>query len=339
MKVCIFGAGAVGGHIALRCQLGGATTSVIARGAQLAAIRERGLRLIGPGIDLSTPVRAAEEPADLGVQDAVIVTVKAPALASVARSIAPLLGPETFVVFAMNGIPWWYFHKSGGDFDGLQLPTLDPDGLLWQTVGPKRAVGGVVYSASSLVEPGVVRLAKAQNRLVLGEPDATCTGRAEPLAAVLERGGLTTVVSPAIRDEIWGKHQNNVASGLMAILTQNAANDIAAEPACAEAMRALIGETIAVGNALGSQPAQDVERVIATMQGLAHKPSILQDLEAGRQMEVEALFTVVVRLARMTGTPTPMLDLLVAMSRLRARAAGLLDETAPPPAPPLAAPG
>lgn len=330
MKICVFGAGAIGGHVALRCHLGGATTSVVARGAQLAAIRDRGLRVIGPGIDLSARVQASQDPADLGPQDAVIVTTKAPALPEVAGAIGPLLGRDTFVVFLMNGIPWWYFHKSGGAHDGMQLPSIDPHGAMWRAVRPDRALGGVAYSASAVVEPGVVSLAKAQNRIVLGEPDAGRVGRAGPLAEIIERGGLPTTTSPAIRDEIWAKHQNNVATGLMGILTQNAANQIAAEPACLAAMRDLIGETTAVAEALGCRPPRDAERVIGMVKGLAHKPSILQDLEAGRAMEVEALFTVVVRLARMMGVSTPMFDLMVAMVRLRARAAGLLTEAEPP---------
>lgn len=324
MKICVFGAGAVGSHIAVRAHLGGAQTSVVARGLQLQAIRERGLRVEAPDGELHARVEASDDPGDLGPQDAVIVTVKAPALASVARTMAPLLGPETAVVFAMNGIPWWYFYKEGGEYDGRRLATIDPDGLLWERIGPDRALGGVVFSACTLTEPGVVRLAGAKNRLVIGEPDGADSARAANIADTLTRGRLETQVSTAIRTVVWSKLLNNIASGIMAILTQCPVDRIAAEPPCEQAMRAMLVEAIEVAKAHGCDPMAEIDSVIAFMKKLAHKPSILQDLERGSLMEIEATYGVVLRLAEMVHVATPTLDLMVTLARLRAEAAGLL---------------
>ncbi|WIY26561.1 ketopantoate reductase family protein [Parasedimentitalea psychrophila] len=325
MKICIFGAGAVGGYLATRCHLGGAETSVIARGQNLAAIRSAGLRVQTPEGALMAPVAATEDPRELGPQDVVIVAVKAPALAGVARAIGPLLGPGTAVVFAMNGIPWWYFYRHGGNLDGTQLATIDPERAVWEAVGPERALGCVVYSASEVVSPGVVRLAQANSRLVIGEPDGTVSARATAVADVLTGGGLATSVTGDIRDVIWSKLQNNVASGLMAILTQCTVDQITARPSCEAAMRGLLAEIIAVAEALGRAPSRDIDKVVAHMQALAHKPSILQDLEQGRKMEIESLYTIILRLAEMVGVATPKLDLMVTLASLRAEAAGLND--------------
>lgn len=324
MKVCVFGAGAVGGHIAVRSALGGAETSVVVRGKQLDAIRAQGLRVLTPDQDLHAEMAASDDPADLGPQDVVIVTVKAPALGSVAESIGPLLGPETTVVFAMNGIPWWYFHQAGGDFDGRRLPTIDPGGALWDAVGPDRVLGGVVFSACTLIKPGIVQLAGVKNRLVIGEPGGTESDRAAKIAAVLSAGGLPAEVTQTIRDTVWSKLMNNVASGLMAVLTQCTVDRIAAEAPCEKAMRAMLDETAAVARAHGCDPKTEVDSVIAFMKQLSHKPSILQDLERGSLMEIEATYGIVLRLAEMVLVETPALDLMVALARLRADAAGLL---------------
>lgn len=324
MKICVFGAGAVGSHIAVRSQLGGAETRVVARGEQLNAIRERGLTVQTPDRELNVAMPASDNPADLGPQDIVIVTVKSPALGSVANSIGPLLGPDTSVLFAMNGIPWWYFYKVRNKFDDTRLDSIDINGLIWKHIGPSRAVGGVVFSACSIVKPGVVRLAGSNNRLVIGEPAGGESGRSLSIAEILTRGGLQTDVTGNIRDKIWQKLLNNVASGLMAILTQSRVDLIAAQPACEKAMRALLAETIEIANAHGCDPDTEIDSVIDFMKRLKHKPSILQDLESGRLMEFESTFGIVARLARMVEITTPTLDLMVTLSRLRTESAGLL---------------
>ncbi len=203
MKVCVFGAGAIGGHLAGRLAEGGAAVSVVARGAQLDAIRADGLTVRAPDRTIHARVAASDDPAALGPQDAVLVAVKAPSLPSVAAGIGPLLGPETPVVFVMNGIPWWYFDRHGGPLDGRRLPRIDPGVGVREAVGPARTLGGVVYSACTVVAPGVIEVAGTGSRLVLGEPDRTAPlDRAEAIAAPLRAGGIKTVCTDHIRDEI-----------------------------------------------------------------------------------------------------------------------------------------
>jgi 2-dehydropantoate 2-reductase len=323
MRICVYGAGAIGGHLALRLAQGGAEISVVARGAHLAAIQRDGITVRTPDGDLNARVAASAEPADLGPQDAVIVTVKAPALPSVAAGIAPLLRGDTPVVFAMNGIPWWYFHHHGGALDGHRLPRIDPGDALWRAIGPERAIGGVVYSALTVIEPGILHLHARDIRLILGEPSGGATPRIAAIADALGRGGMTAVVTARIRDEIWTKLIMNLAASCLALLTGQAVKDVYAEPACVEAGRRLLAEGAAIAHALGAAPDLDVERAIAAMKALAHKSSALQDLERGRTVELDSIFIVPIELARSRGVATPTLDLLVALAKLRLRAAGL----------------
>lgn len=323
MKICVFGAGAVGGHVAARLARGGADVSVVARGANLAAIQARGLTVRAPDATFDARVTASDDPAVLGPQDAVIVTLKAPALPSLARGIGPLLGPDTPVVFAMNGIPWWYFHAEGGPHDGMRLDRLDPGGTVWGAVGPQRAVGGVVNSACTVVEPGVISVANANSRLNIGEPDGTISRRCQAVADAMQAGGLFSDVVPDIRDAIWTKLFVNIASGPLAVLAASAVADVFAEEACCDAARQIAAEITAVAAAMGSKAVAKPDLQIASGRKLQHKPSIVQDLLAGRPMEVDAIYGVPLEMARMAGVATPVLDLLVSLVKLRARAAGL----------------
>ncbi|MCW3477315.1 ketopantoate reductase family protein [Limobrevibacterium gyesilva] len=323
MRVCVFGAGAIGGHLAARLATGGAEVSIIARGAHLAAVQRNGLLVRAPDREMHVRVAATDDPRTLGPQDAVLVTAKAPALPSVAAGIGPLLGPDTPVVFAMNGIPWWYFHAHGGALDGRTLPKLDPGDAVRRAIGTARSIGGVVYSACAVVEPGVVAVEHNRNRLVLGEPDGTLSARAEAIAAPLRAGGIRVDATDRIRDWIWSKLLMNLSSGPVAVLTQSAPKDVYAEPACIAAARAIYAEAGAVAAALGCTPQIDVEAQLGLSQSMTHKPSILQDLELGRPMEIDTIFDAPLELACMVGVPTPTLDLLVALAKVRARAAGL----------------
>ena len=324
MKICVFGAGAIGGFLAVCLNRGGVQPSVIARGAHLDAIRSAGIRLRHADKETVVAVEASDDPAELGVQDIVIVTVKAPALPSVAATIEPLLGPGTSVVFTMNGIPWWYFYRHGGPLDGRRLPAIDPGDGLWRTVGPDRAVGGVIYSACEVVEPGVVKVRHENSRLFLGEPGGQDSERVAVLGDILRRGGLKTTATRSIRDEIWTKLMNNIASGPLAVLTRCRVSDIVAEPSCERAMRMMLEETASIAEALGCRPDRDIDSKIAFLRKLDHKPSILQDLEHGRAMEVEAIYGTTLTLARMAGVKTPNLELWTALVTLRAREAGLI---------------
>jgi 2-dehydropantoate 2-reductase len=323
MKICIFGAGAIGGHVAARYARGGAEVSVIARGAYLEGIRARGLTIEAPDATFTERVRATADPRELGPQDAVIVTVKAPALASVAAAIAPLLGPETPVAFVMNGIPWFYFDHHGGPLDGTRLARLDPDEAVRRTVTPARAIGGVVYSACTVLEPGRIHVEHNRNRIVYGEPDNKISARCEAIAAPLRAGGFRVDVTDRIRDGIWEKLVLNLASGPLSVLAQSAPVGYAAEPGVADAIRRIVAEGEAIARALGCQPHIDVETQIQRATEMTHEPSILQDLKLGRPMEVDGIFGATLDLARLAGVATPLLDLMVALLKTRAKVAGL----------------
>ncbi len=323
MKVCVFGGGAIGSHFAARLVQGGAEVSVVARGAQLAAIRADGIRLEAADGAFQARVTASDRPAELGPQDAVLVAVKAPSLPSVAAAIGPLLGQGTPVAFLMNGIPWWYFHAHGGALDGRRLPLVDPDGALWRAIGPERAIGGVVYSACTVLRPGVVHVENSRSRLILGEPDGALSARAEALAAHLRGPGVAVEVSGRIRDEIWSKLLLNLTSIPFSVLTLAPPRALYTEPAVTEAAERIIDEAVAVAEALGCRPRHDAVALVGQYLKMAHKPSMLQDLELGRSMEIDALLEAPLALARLVDRPTPLLDLLVALVKVRARVAGL----------------
>jgi 2-dehydropantoate 2-reductase len=323
MKVCVFGAGAIGGHLAVRLAQGGAEIAVVARGAQLAAIRARGLRAYGVEFDATVQVAASDNPTDLGPQDVIFVATKAPALPSVAASIAPLLKPDTPVVFVMNGIPWWYFYAEGSERDGRRLPRIDPDDAVWNAIGPQRAIGGVVYSACTVVEPGVIHATNKVNRLVVGEPDNRISSRIEALAEPLRRGGFVVDVTDRIRDAIWTKLLLNLTSGCLCIPALSAPKYVYPEPPVQEALRRITAEGAAIARAVGCNPNIDSDAQLAFGLQSDHKPSIVQDLELGRPMEIDAMFDAPLQLARMTGVATPTLDLLVSLAKVRARNAGL----------------
>jgi 2-dehydropantoate 2-reductase len=295
--------------------------SVVARGEHLAAIQKDGLTLELPDRVLHARVKASEDPGELGPQDAVIVAVKAPALPEVAARIAPLLRSDTPVLFAMNGIPWWYFHANGGPFEGRRLPLLDPGDALWRAIGPQRSLGGVVYSSNTVVRPGVVRCVSGRMHLILGEPTGEKSARALALADVINKTGAKAEVSERIRDDIWTKLLANMSSNPLTFLAQTTLGAVFAEPACVAAVRTVAGEAATIARALGCDVDLDVDKAFAGAS--AHKPSIVQDLERGRPLEIDAMFTVPAEFGKMLDVPTPMLDLMVTLMKLRARAAGL----------------
>jgi 2-dehydropantoate 2-reductase len=325
MRVCVYGAGAIGGHIAARLAKGGADVSVIARGAQLAAMRANGVVVHAPDGEIHASVHASADPAELGVQDAVVVTVKAPALPSVAAGIAPLLGPHTKVAFVMNGIPWFYFHNYGGELDGRRLPRVDPGDAVWNAVGPARSIAGVVYSACEVIEPGVIHVTNPGSRVVLGEMDGKFSEAAEALGAAIRAGGMTAEMTLDIRSAIWTKLFLNLSAGPLAVLTASPPTGYFREPEIPGIVRAIVGEGLAVATALGCSPHADIDAQIRRGPSNTHKPSILQDLELGRPMEIDGIFGGAQELARLAGVATPMLDVLTALVRARARAAGLYD--------------
>ena len=323
MKICIYGAGAIGGHLAARLFRAGAEVSVIARGAHLAAIQANGLTVRAIDGEHRAAVAASADPAELGNQDAVFVTVKAPALPAVAASIRPLLGPDTSVAFVMNGIPWWYFDHLPGPHQGRSLPRIDPDDALRRALGPGRALGGVVYSASAVTAPGVIEVEQPNSRVILGEPDGTVSDRVLALSGLITQGGISGEATPAIRTEIWNKLISNLAGGALAVLTGSAPKGVYVEPAAEQAALRMMQEATSIAQALGADPTTDHQRRIGGQRAMDHKPSILQDLELGRPMEIDGLFDAPLALAHMAGVAVPTLELLVALCKLRARSAGL----------------
>jgi len=307
LKLCVFGPGAIGSHIAARFARGGqAEVSVLARGAQLDAIRARGITVRTPEEEFTARPRAEADAAALGPQDAVLVTVKAPAVPGVAPALAPLLRPDTPVVFVLNGIPWWW--------EGAP-EVLDPGRVTRAAVGPDRAVGGVVWSACTVTEPGVVQVQTAANRLIMGELSGEATPRLAALAAALEAGGMGGVVSPAIRTEVWTKLLNNLTNGPITLVTRQDMRTTFSDPVLMAAARQVMQEGMAIAAALGHPVGAEVERNVLRSVTLAHKPSILQDLEAGRALEFDALLEVPLQLARAAGVAAPTLELLVALAR------------------------
>ena len=323
MRACVYGAGAIGGHLAVRLAKGGADVSIIARGKHLAAIKANGLEVHAIDGVHKIKVQATDDPRTVGPVDAVFVTVKAPALPAVAAGIGPLLKQDTAVPFVMNGIPWWFFMHLGGPHDGRRLPRVDPDDVLFKAVGPDRAVGGVVYSASAVTDPGVIEVEQPKSRVVLGEPNGTLSPRVTALADLITKGGIAGEATTEIRTEIWNKLISNLAGGTLAVLSGSAPKTVYTEAAARNAALRMMNEATAIAQALGARPTTNHEGRVKSQGSMDHKPSILQDLELGRPMEIDGMFDAPLVLARIAGVETPTLDLLVALCKLRARASGL----------------
>jgi 2-dehydropantoate 2-reductase len=326
MKICVYGAGAVGGHIAGRLAGSQAEVSLIARGDQLAAIREHGLRVeTRDGTLLSHPF-ATDRPGELEPQDIVIVAVKAPSLPTIAKDLGSLLHKDSLVLFVMNGIPWWYFSSHGGDLDGTRLRRLDPESALWDHIGPERIAGAVAYTACSVIAPGVIRAANPVNRLIIGRPDGRADARLDALASLLNPSGLEVTVTSKIRDAVWAKLLMNLIGGSLAVLTASPMKDVLNKPAVAGTAKAMAGEGAAIARALGCDPGDPYEG-LSKLAKSGHLQSIAQDLLAGRPMEIDAMFRVPLDLAELAQVPTPNLDLVIDLATQRARAAGQYHDT------------
>ena len=330
MKLCVFGAGAIGGHLAVILARAGVDVSVVARGPHLAAIRAHGLTLIeGEGADAerhTVKLPASDDPADLGPQDYVLVATKAHSVPPMVDRMQPLLGPDTAVVTAVNGIPWWYFYKHGGPLDGRQLQSVDPGGRQWHGLGPERAIGCVVWQAADIVEPGVVQHTYG-TRMPIGEPDGSRSERSQALSKALVAAGMKSPVRPKLRDEIWMKLWGNLSFNPVSLLTHATLATLATEPGLRQVIAALMREGQAVGEALGIRFAVDVEqRIDGAAEVGEHKTSMLVDLETGRPIELDALVGTVIELGRLVDIPTPTLEMIYYLTRQRAREAGCYPE-------------
>ena len=323
MKICIFGAGAIGGYMGAKLALVGADVSLVARGSHLKAMRENGLRLIEESRETTVNVTASDNAAVLGPQDYVIVTLKAHSVPAVLPHMQPLIGDHTTIVSGVNGVPWWYFHKTGGDLDGTRLETVDPGNAQWDGFGPDRVLGCVVYPAAEVIEPGVVKHIEG-NRFSLGEPDGSKSERALALSKALTAAGLKAPIRPKIRDEIWVKLWGNLSFNPISALTHSTLDVLCTDPGTREVARNMMLEAQTIAEKLGVKFPVDVDRRIKGGADVgAHRTSMLQDLDQGRPMEIDTLVGSIKELGRVTDTPTPTIDTVLALIALRGKTAGL----------------
>ena len=345
-RICIYGVGAIGGLVAARLALAGEQVTGIARGAQLDAIRKNGLTLVAGGERSTARFSCFESPAEAGIQDFVLLTLKSHALPGIVRSIGPLLGPGTTVVTACNGLPWWYFYGASTDGRDETLESVDPGGHLWRTIGPERALGCVVYPAARVVEPGIVEHVFG-DRFSLGEPIGDPIGdpsddpsgaagvgpvresgvNADPriieLAKILAGAGFDAPLAEDIRAEIWIKLVANAAYNPVSILTGGVLAQMLDDPEVSGLLQAMMNESVAVAAALGvTLPLTPAQLLDATRPFGAHRTSMLQDLDAGRSVELDPIVFAVTELARRYGLETPLLDTIAALAAQRARLIG-----------------
>ena len=324
MKICVFGAGAIGGYLAVELALAGHEVCVVARGAHLEAIRKNGLKLLIGGREKVARVAASDDPSGFGQQEFVICALKSHQAHESAALIRPLLGPDTALVTAMNGIPWWYFYKTGGPYDGHHLESVDPGGRQWNLIGPERAIGCVVDPACEVIASGVIRHHEF-NRFIIGEPDGSHSQRVINLSKALTAANFDAPIRDAIRWNVWLKLWGNVCFNPIGALTPATLDRITSEPRLRALCKSMMHEAKAVTEALGINiPEEMIDRRLAAAGSVVgHKMSMLQDLERGRSMEIDALVTAVQELGRMTNVPTPTIDIILALVQECARQAGL----------------
>ena len=321
MKIAVVGAGAIGGYLGARLAAAGEQVTFIARNRNLEAINANGFRLIlEDGSTLhAKDVRAVREMADAGPQDAVLLTVKAHQVVDLLPGLRDLFGPETMVVSMLNGVPWWYFHRLAGPHEGRQLESVDPGGRIAAAIEPERVIGSIVYPAAELVEPGLVRVIEG-NRFTLGEPDGSRSPRIEALSQALMKAGFKAPVSRDIRGEIWVKLWGNLSFNPISALTHATLQDICRFPPTRALAAAMMTEAQRVAEALGVRFKISLEQRIAGAEAVgAHKTSMLQDVEAGRALELEALVGAVIELGRIAAVPTPTIEAIHAATALLGR--------------------
>ena len=317
MKICIYGAGAIGAYLGARLIEAGCEVTLIARGPHLQAMRENGLTLQTGDEQQTLQVNCTDNPAEVGPQDYVVVTLKAHSVAPIVEQILPLLGPDTPIVTAQNGVLWWYFHGLPGPWENHQLDTADTDGLIWKTLGPERAIGCVVYPSCEIVEPGVVRHLDG-DRFMLGEPDGSKSERVVALADAFSSAGLKAPVRKKIRDDIWFKLLGNATFNPVSVLTGGTLEQMCRDPGIRAVIRGMMHEAQQVADRLGVKFVMDIEKRINGAENVgAHKTSMLQDFDQGRPLEIDALVASVSELGRLVDVPTPTLDAVLSMVLLK----------------------
>jgi ketopantoate reductase len=318
MKICVIGAGAIGGLMAARFALAGEEVTVIDQGAHLAAIKQNGLKLIWEdGSEaVARDLKATDSVAEAGPQDLVILALKAHYLDKVARELASLMGPETVIVTVQNGIPWWYFHKQGGPFEGRRLESLDPSGVLTRNIDADRIIGCVVYPAAAVPEPGVIHHVEG-DRFPVGELDGSASERVQKLHDLLVKAGFRSRVLDDIRSEIWLKAWGNLSFNPISALTHATLQEICQFPDTRSLAATMMAEAQAIAEQLGVTFRHTIEKRIEGAESVgAHKTSMLQDVESGRSLEIEALMGAVLELGHLTETPAPAIEAVYACVKL-----------------------
>ncbi len=319
MKICIYGAGAIGGYLGIELARSGVDVTLIARGQHLDAMRRDGLTLLTEDDRRVAHIPCTDDPAEAGIHDYVILALKAHSVPVIVDSIQPLLGPDTAVVTAQNGIPWWYFFKLDGPWNEPRIQSIDPGGRIWDGIGPERAIGCVVYPSCEIVTPGVIRHIDGK-RFMLGEPDGSKSERAVTLGGALTAAGFKAPVRRKIRDDIWLKLWGNVSFNPTSTLTLGTLADITGDAGVRDVIRTMMLEAEAIARKLGASFPVDVDTRIGWGADVGdHKTSMLQDLEQGRPMETDALVGSVAELGRLVDVPSPTIDVVLALLRLRAR--------------------
>ena len=320
MKICIVGAGAIGGMLGVKLALTGHDVTLILRGANLDAVLQNGLTLIEEnGRELlAKPIKATANLAQAGVQDLVILGLKAHQVSAVAADLPPLMHSGTRVVTMQNGIPWWYFHKLPGNYTGMPVRAVDPDGLIAQSIPIDSVIGSVVYPASEVIRPGVIKVIEG-NRFTLGEIDGTDTPSLRAISDAFKAAGFKAPVSTDIRSEIWLKVWGNLSFNPISALTHATLEDICLYPPTRALAASMMTEAQSIGEKLGVQFKVSLEKRIAGAQAVgAHKTSMLQDVEQGRALELQALVASVLELGQITHTPTPTIEAVYALASLLA---------------------
>ena len=325
--VCMVGAGAIGGWLAAGLARGGSQVSLLARGPTLAALQVNGLQLhTGSGDAQQTErfdVHASADATELGPQDLVVIAVKAPALKAVAQQIGPLLGPHTTVLTAMNGVPWWFLHGFGGPLQGRSLESVDPDGTIAAAIAAERVIGGVVHASCSVASPGVIRHGFG-NKIILGEPSGERSARVLALSALLQQGGFDAPVSSQIQYDIWYKLWGNMTVNPISAFTGATSAELMDDPLVLAFSSRVMLEARAIGAGFGIAIDQaPADRHAITRKLGAFKTSMLQDVEAGKPVELDALVSSVRELGQLVDVPTPEIDTLLGLARLHARIHGL----------------
>lgn len=323
MKICIYGVGAVGGFIGAQLARAGFAVNAVDQGPTLMALQQHGLRLHTNNETFSVKVNAVDSPENLGIQDLVIIAVKATAMGAISKRIGPLIGPQTMVMTAMNGVPWWFFNGFGGAYSGMSLESVDPHGDIAAAIPPANVVGGVVHGSFALFEPGYVKHVFG-NRLIIGEPDGTLSERITSLEQVLTTAGLDIVVSRNIQQDIWFKLWGNMTMNPVSAITGATCDRILDDPLVNAFCLRVMDEAAQIGTLIGCPVHQTGEERNGVTRKLgAFKTSMLQDVEAGRAVELDALVSSVREIGKKVGMQTPNIDALLGLARLHASVRGL----------------